>query len=130
MGRPTKLTPEVQERILRAIRLGATREVAARAAGVDERTFYRWLQRGEAAKSGQYCQFRQAMARAESEGEITHLEAIAADGGAGSKWILSRRHPERWTEVQRHEVSGKDGTPLVVKFVERPPDNGVVQDTD
>lgn len=47
-GRPTALTGEVAEQIEAYIREGAYPETAARAAGVSERSYYRWLERGEA----------------------------------------------------------------------------------
>lgn len=117
MGRPAKLTPEVEARILRAIRLGATREVAAQAAGISERALYDWLERGRTGQR-RYLQFLQAMDRAESEGEVTHLEAIAADGAAGSKWILARRHPDRWSETVKQESSGE--VKIVVEYINDP----------
>lgn len=48
MARPTKLTRQRHDRIVNALRAGAYAEVAARAAGVHEATYYRWLARGRA----------------------------------------------------------------------------------
>lgn len=50
LGRPTKLTATVQNKIVKALRMGNYAEVAAAYAGVSERTFYGWLERGERAK--------------------------------------------------------------------------------
>ena len=50
-GRPSKLTPEVQEKIVTAIRAGNYAQVAAVYAGIGERTFYRWMERGEKSKA-------------------------------------------------------------------------------
>ena len=47
MARPTKLTVEVRDRIVAAIRAGNYPEAAAQAAGISPSTFYRWLGRGE-----------------------------------------------------------------------------------
>lgn len=41
-GAPSKLTPEVRRTILASLALGATRKAAVSAAGVSERSFYRW----------------------------------------------------------------------------------------
>lgn len=49
-GRPIgsiSLTPEIQAKIVGFIRGGVFAHVAARAAGIAERTFYEWLERGE-----------------------------------------------------------------------------------
>ncbi len=124
-GRPSKLTPETQAEICRAIRIGATREVAAQAVGIARRTLQYWIERGKAeqerlAQKGArkrkreqpYLHFLHALEEAEAEGEVTHLEAIAADGAAGSKWILARRHSERWAEVRKQQHSGPEGKPI------------------
>ncbi|MGQ0670422.1 MAG: hypothetical protein ACT4PO_12225 [Actinomycetota bacterium] len=49
MPRPSKLTPEVHETIVLAVVGGNYRSVAAEFAGVNRRTFARWMERGEAA---------------------------------------------------------------------------------
>ena len=46
--RPAKLTPNVVERIEKAVSLGVSYDEAARAAGIHPSTFYRWRARGEA----------------------------------------------------------------------------------
>ena len=53
-GRPTKLTPEVQERLTSAIRAGNFYEAACGYAGIDYRTFRRWMERGERESRGPY----------------------------------------------------------------------------
>ena len=127
MGRRSKLTPEVQEKICEYVRLGATYEVAARAAGIDESTFYRWKALGEKARSGKYREFFKALRRAEAEGETHHLEVIASEGPTGSKWILARRHPERWGDRMRHEVKTDVGDALA-EILERLADRGGAED--
>jgi len=79
-----KLTDEVLEKICNAIRLGATYKDAAIGVGVGETTFYRWMRRGEKAKSGVYRKFWQAIQRANREAQLFHLQNInkAARGGA------------------------------------------------
>lgn len=64
-GQPTKLTPQVQETIVRAIALGNYTHIAAEAAGISERSFYTWMERGqadiEANRRSEYSQFSQAV---------------------------------------------------------------------
>ena len=52
MARPSKLTPELMERIVRAVRAGNYPKVAARAAGISPTTYYRWMSEGEKATRG------------------------------------------------------------------------------
>ena len=42
----TKLTPELQERILLHLRVGAYVETAAACAGIHKDTFYEWMKKG------------------------------------------------------------------------------------
>ena len=77
MGRKCKLTPELSERICDLIGHGGlTVEKACLASGITERTFYYWIERGEAAQSGMYFQFLQAVKEAGAEFEKTHLDVI------------------------------------------------------
>jgi uncharacterized Fe-S cluster-containing radical SAM superfamily protein len=61
MGRPSKLTPEVQEKICNAIRAGNYYEAACAYAGIDYSTFRRWMIKGEKAKKGKYHEFCEAV---------------------------------------------------------------------
>ena len=57
MGRHTILTPEAQDRFLQAIEKGHKKRDAAHLAGISKSSLYRWLQKGEAAKSGRFWEF-------------------------------------------------------------------------
>ena len=108
-GRPTKLTPEVQEKILTAIRAGNYGHVAAKYAGIGERTFYRWMAQGEKARAGKYRQFRQAVEAAESEAEVRAVAIIQKqmpDNWRAALSYLERKHPKRWG--RRMDVTSGD----------------------
>lgn len=98
-GRKTKLTPETQQRICKALRAGTYRKTAAATAGIGEKTFYTWLARGETENAGAYHYFVEAVQLAEAEGEAHLLATIHAasklDWRAAS-WILERKYPDRW----------------------------------
>lgn len=100
MGRPTKLSPEVTERILEGLRAGAYAETAAAAAGIGRSTLYRWLQLGEDPDApAEFREFRDAIKRAEAEAEAEALEVILAasrKSWQAAAWYLERRHPDRW----------------------------------
>ena len=117
MGRRSKLTPELQDKICNAVRIGATYGVAAGAAGICERTFHNWREWGEERRSGKYVQFLQALRKAESVGEVKHLASITASGAEGSKWILARRHPERWANKSEIKHSGDAENPIVTRVI-------------
>lgn len=118
VGRPTKLTNEVQEKILQAIRGGNYREVAARWAGIDPVTLTRWMRRGEQGRRGPYVQFCQAVLEAEQQAELRAVALImkgAASDPNHAKWWLERKFHERWGRRERTEHTGADGGPVAVK---------------
>ena len=95
MGRPERLTPERQERFLKAIRTGAFPEVAAAYAGFSSATFYRYM----SGASRQHAAFRRAVLRAQSELELELVGRISLEAGSSARWafaLLERRFPKRW----------------------------------
>ena len=105
-GRPTKLTPEVADKICQAIAGGNYREVAAAWAGIGERTLREWMQRGESPRS-RYHDFRRRVLEAEQAAEIRAVGLImakAATDPVHAQWWLQRKHPERWGRQDRSDV--------------------------
>jgi hypothetical protein len=99
MARPTKLSPEVQELIVTAIRAGSFPEPAADAAGIAPSTYYRWMRLGREETSGPHRDFFEGVRRAEGEAEV-HAIAVIRKQMPGD-WraalaYLERRHSERW----------------------------------
>lgn len=136
-GRPSKLTPEVQEKILTAIRAGNYAHVAAQYAGIGERTYYRWMERGEKAKAGRYRQFWQAVKEAESEAEVRAVAIIQKkmpDDWRAALTYLERKHPRRWGrrmdvtsgDEQLHQPTGI----LVVPERDLPPERDMLPETE
>lgn len=105
-GRRTKLTPEVHEQIVAALRLGATHRIAFTSAGIAERTFYEWLERGGAGDEP-WAQFAQDVESALGQAAVGWLGTIqtaAEDGNwTAAAWKLERRFPEDFGQRLRHE---------------------------
>lgn len=115
MGRPTKLTPDVQATIVEAIAKGNDKVVAARLAGIGESTFYAWMERGEQAKTGAFLEFREAVKKAEAEAEqhfVGIIKTASYDTWTAAAWWLERKHPERWGRRERIEHTGANGEPV------------------
>ena len=75
---PALLTPDLQERIVAALRAGGFPEVAAKAWGVSPRTYRRWMRRGEVQGIEPYRSFaaavREAIAQARLRAEMDIFE--------------------------------------------------------
>lgn len=119
MPRPTKLTEDVQDRILAALRAGNYMETAARYAGIDESTLHRWIARGNDTDDEPYHQFCKAVEKARAEAEVRNVHLIqgAAQGGTwqAAAWFLERSFPGRWGRRDKVEHSGPDGGPITLK---------------
>ncbi|RKH77001.1 hypothetical protein D7X99_33115 [Corallococcus sp. AB032C] len=103
-GRPTKLTPELQKKIIDAIRAGNYMETAAAYAGISKDTFFRWLRKGARAKSGIYKDFHDAVEKALAESEVRDVMLIANAATTDWKaaaWRLERKFPDRWGRKER-----------------------------
>jgi hypothetical protein len=103
-GRPTSLTPEVQEAIVVALRKGNYRQTAAAAAGVHRNRLAEWEKRGESGEEP-FAEFMLAMIAAEAEAEMELVDEIrharkdkdGADLWTSRAWILERRFAHRWS---------------------------------
>ena len=103
MARPSKLTPEVEERIIKALLAGSHVATAARCAGVHPATFYRWIERGDPNGTGRadrpYRVFAARVDQTMAEAEVRQLARINKAGETrweAHAWLLARRYPERW----------------------------------
>ncbi len=102
-GRRTKLTPEVQQKIVGAIAAGNYYEVACAIAGISHTTFYNWLEKGRQGKKP-YVDFLEAVKKAEAANEAKRLQTItkaAETDWKANAWYLERRYPERWGRKER-----------------------------
>ena len=109
MARPSKFTDDRVASIIAALEIGATRKDAALSAGVDYTTFLRWMQKGEAAKSGMFYEFYHAASAAEGEARLKFTTTIAQAAAKGD-WraameYLSRRDRDNWSK--RTEIDAK-----------------------
>lgn len=108
MARPSKRTPEREQVILNALRLGNTRTAAAAYAEVDRVNLWRWIEDDAT--------FRNAVEKAEADAEARFVGQIvkAAHDGTwtAAAWWLERRRRADYGKQERVEVSGPDGGPV------------------
>jgi len=119
MGRPTKLTPEVQDAIVKLIRLGVPLDAAAAHAGIHPATFHAWRAKGRKAKSGLYHEFLDATKNAEGVGEASL--ALIVRQAAQTSWqaamtMMERRWPQRWARRVFKPDDPVGGTGITINF--------------
>lgn len=117
LGRPTKLAPEVQEKILTALRAGNWRGVACTWAGIAQRTFREWMAHGKAHPESAHGAFRRQVLEAEKSAEMRMVALVmkAAVGDARhAEWWLERKANPRWGRRDKLEHAGAGGGPLEV----------------
>lgn len=130
LGRPSKLTPEVQATILNSLRAGNYLEPSCHLANVAPQNVYLWIKRGAAEQlridAGKpanddetpYREFRDAVKAAQAQSEIRDVALIAKAAEKqwqAAAWRLERKHYERWGRKQTIEVGGRDGGPIQVE---------------
>lgn len=134
-GRPTTLTPRVEETLLGYILDGVSTTTACHLAGVDLSTFYRWMRRGEQTSATintdrpdgsdepieiseydeRYCRFYQAVLDARGQVEHRMIREVikAVQGGQ----IISEKP---LLDLEGHPVRGDDGEILYERTWSQP----------
>ena len=127
-GRKTKLTPELQVKLLSYIRAGNYIRVACDLVGINETTYFGWLRKGEEQQSGIYYKFLQAVKESEAHAEAILLQTVrksAKDDWKAAMTLMSRRWPDRWAEnrkVEQYVTVGESETknPIINVIIDKP----------
>jgi IS30 family transposase len=130
-GRSSKLSAEIQEHIVTAIRLGNYQDHAAQSAGIGISTFYSWLERGKKererldafptetirAAEKPYVEFLEAVEKAKSEAVQRNIAVIQKAAAVGSwqaaAWWLERTQTALYGRKQQVALQGVEGGPAV-----------------
>ena len=117
-GRPSKLTEEVKDKLVKAISQGNYYEAACSYAGITYATFRNWMNEGEEATDGEYFDFFDTIKKAESAAELRMVQEWQKH--VPNNWqaiatFMERRYPDRWGRRERRDVnvSGEMGIKIV-----------------
>lgn len=121
-GRPTKLTPELQEEICKIIRAGNYIETAAAYVGISKNTIYDWMRRGAREKErlkknprakmkkseAPFVEFSDSIEKALAYAEVRDVAIIgkaAETQWQAAAWRLERKFRDRWgrNDFKDHE---------------------------
>jgi hypothetical protein len=114
-GRPSKLTPEVQQRLCDAIAAGNHYKAACGYAGVSQKVYCEWMNRGAKEKRGTFREFRKAVLKARADAEVALVarwQKHTAESWQACRDLLARRFPKRWAKRNVHEIGGTPKRPL------------------
>lgn len=124
-----RLTPDVQDRIVQALRAGNYVDTAAQFAGISRPTLYRWLERGDRAaekadlgetlseQEEMFLNFRNEVDAARASATVRNVSLIsqaAQNSWQAAAWWLERTNPNLWGRQTRTEVSGPNNGPINV----------------
>ena len=116
MGRRSKLTPELQDKICALIRGGNYMHHAAAACGLNQSTLHSWIAKGEDGKKP-YDKFAEAVAEARGASVaalVLTIKKAATDDWRAASWMLERGHVGDFG-AKRIEHTGKLGSPIQVE---------------
>ena len=82
-GRPQKLTPEIEQKILDALLKDYSVKDAALLAGVNKSTIYGWMKKGQVQKRGKYREFLDAIEDALQQAELQFMARFKEYAGIG-----------------------------------------------
>lgn len=108
MARPTKLTPDTQKAIVKAVMSGATIEKVCEYVGIHKSTYYDWLGRGEKGKrKSKYTDFADAVTHAQAH---AHVRATGALAKATLPTKQQSTTTETTTQTLLRTITHKNGT--------------------
>lgn len=100
VGRPSKLTPEIRDKIVEMLKIGNYIETVCEFVDINKSTYYMWLKQAEVStRSTKYSKFRDAVRKAMAFAEARDVAIIARAAEKdwrAAVWMLERRYPERW----------------------------------
>ena len=128
VGRPTKCTPEMIDRICSHLENGINIKTTCELVGIDESTFSRWRNRGQSAieefgddpeaipeSEMPFCRFCKRIKRARAKAKATSLKAIRDAGDKGSwkahAWYLERSFSDEFSKKSNLDITTK-GEPV------------------
>jgi hypothetical protein len=115
-GAKLRLTPELQEKVCKAIMAGNYNSVAAGYAGITEATFYRWMAKGREGEQP-YLDFFEAVKNAEHSAEVVAVANVRKhwekNWVAAMTW-LERKHQKRWGRSREVLTVESDKDPVFI----------------
>jgi len=110
-GRPSKLDPELTERICKLLEKGMPIRLTCGAVGITDACFYMWMQKGEAGRKG-YIDFFSRVEAAKAKAVELYLDRLNNYSENGSvyatTWFLERRCPDEFGRRDKIDMKSEN----------------------
>ena len=104
MGR-LKFNEEITERLCTAHENGLPQKACASLCGIDRKTLYRWLKKGEEAKRGKYRDFYLKWQKANAKFQLYHLKKINdSQSWMASQYLLQVTDPDSYVVAEKQQI--------------------------
>lgn len=110
IGRRTKLTKAIKEKLLSNIKMGLPIKESCSLAGIVRQTYYNWIEKAEKGNR-EFLDFLDTLEAAEAEAQAILVQKLNNDGNPTSwQFILERRWSDNWgrKDKLKTEISGGD----------------------
>lgn len=129
MARKSKLNKELIAKAYELVAEGNYIKDIPPILGIDDSTWFRWLNEGEKAKSGLKREFYETVKKAEKDAvarNVALIQRAAQEGNwQAAAWWLERKYFEDWGRKDKVDLSAdKDGFKVVVEYVNGEKQNG------
>jgi pyruvate/2-oxoacid:ferredoxin oxidoreductase beta subunit len=127
IGRPSKLTPELIEKLSSYVRDGNYFITACQACRISKNSLYSWLNKAEDdlenGRESLYTNLMDSLKKAESDAEAEMVEIVRGKAKNDKEWLpamtyLERRHPERWGRKDRTHITVDEHKQVTITHVE------------
>ena len=120
LGRPELLTPEMANMIVGMLQAGITVTIACETAGINIKTFERWVNKGKEAEPGtNYALFADGVKKARAMGEVNLVNILqkwAPKEPKWAAWLLERMFGERYGKKVEQTLTTAADKPITVMF--------------
>jgi transposase-like protein len=120
-GRPSKLTEDTVDNLLKAIREGQTYAVACSYAGICYQTLRNWIKTAsndvEQGELTEYVAFLDMLSRAEAQAERKAVRAWSSHFKSdyrAARDFLAARNPDQWARRDRMDINAKVSVGVVM----------------
>jgi len=104
MGR-LKFNEEIVEKLCTAHENGLPQKACAQYCGIDRKTLYRWLKKGEEAKRGKYRDFYMKWQKANAKFQLYHLKKINdSQSWMASQYLLQVTDPDAYVVAEKQQI--------------------------